>query len=412
MSVRLAGKSASAVLLLMTMFSFGQEWPQWRGAVRDGTIQTHQLPARLPETLQLNWKVTVGLGHSSPVVAGDRIYQFARQGEREVVSCLDPATGRVLWEQGYPAPYTMNRAARSHGKGPKSTPLVNDGKIFTLGISGILSAFDAGSGKLLWRKDFVDQFPKTSPLYGAAMSPVTDRGHLIAHLGGHGAGALLALSVETGETRWSWTGDGPGYASPIIVELQGTRQVVTQSQDHLIGVDANSGKLLWKIPFETAYTQNAVTPVIHNDNLIFSGLDRGIQAFRFTPGEEGWKAKKVWENDELSMYMSSPVLVGDLMFGLSHYKKGQFFCLDVLSGRTLWTSPGRQADNAAILTDGELLFFLTTDAQLIVASASRAGFESAQSYAVAESPTWAHPVILDNRVLVKDESNLALWSVE
>jgi outer membrane protein assembly factor BamB len=281
-----------------------------------------------------------------------------------------------------------------------------------LGIGGILSSFDAGNGELLWQKNFVDQFPKTSPLYGTAMSPAIDQGKLIAHLGGHGAGALTAFVAETGETAWSWTGDGPGYASPIIVELGGTRQVVTQSQDHLVGIAVLSGKLLWKTPFKTPYAQNAVTPVVHKETLIFSGLDRGIQAFRVSPSATGWNVEKTWENKKLSMYMSSPVLVGDLMFGLSHYKEGQFFCLDAFSGKTLWTSPGRQGENAAILTDGELLFLLTTDAQLIVASVSTNGFEITRSYSVAKSPTWAHPVVFDDRVLVKDESTLALWSLQ
>ena len=118
----------------------------------------------------------MGVGHSSPVVVGDRVFQFSRIDDAEVVQALDLASGKSVWRQSYPAPYTMNMAAMSHGKGPKSTPLVEDGRVFTLGISGILSAFDAASGRLLWRKEFGSQFKETSPLYGVATSPIIDQG--------------------------------------------------------------------------------------------------------------------------------------------------------------------------------------------------------------------------------------------
>ena len=125
-----------------------------------------------------------------------------------------------------------------------------------------------------------------------------------------------------------------------------------------------------------------------------------------------WTTHKVWENDDFSMYMSSPVLVGDLLFGLSHLKSGQFFCIDARTGTTHWASEGRQGTNAAILSAGEILFFLTDRAQLIIAKAAKDGFEPVQQYSVAESPTWAHLVLVGNRLLVKDESTLTLWALE
>jgi outer membrane protein assembly factor BamB len=345
------------------------------------------------------------------VVVGEKVYQFSRQGEQEVVTCLDIASGRSLWQKSYEAPYRMNPAARSHGKGPKSTPVVSGGKLYTFGISGILSCFDAGTGELVWRKDFTGQFSETSPLYGTAMSPLVDKGVLIAHVGGDGGGALTAFAADTGDVRWSWDGDGPGYTSPIIVELGGTRQLVTQTQENIVGVGVESGELLWKIPFTTAYVQNIVTPIVHGENLILSGLDKGIFALRVAQSNGKWTTEKVWEVNDLSMYMSSPVLVGDYLYGLSHLKRGQFFCLDARTGEPRWTSAGRQATNAAVLNAGEVLFFLTDRAELIVVRATKDGFQRVQRYSVADSPTWAHPVVLGNRVLIKDEKTLALWTL-
>jgi outer membrane protein assembly factor BamB len=393
-----------------------QDWPQWRGPNRDGMVAAISIPQIWPSSLKLKWKAEVGAGHSSPVVAKGKVYLFSRQDNNEVVSCFSLDAGKLLWRKDYPAPYSMNFAAYAHGKGPKSTPALHDGKLYTLGISGILSCFEAETGNLLWRKEFSKKFAKTSPLYGVAMSPLVEGNLLVVHVGGHDQGALVAFDAKTGETKWSWEGDGPGYASPIAVEIDGTRQIVTQTQNYIVGVDANSGKLLWSIPFTTDYDQNIVTPVIHKSTaetrLIFSGLDKGTMAVKVSKRGNEWAIVEIWKNPEASMYLNSPVVNGDRLFGLSHLRKGQFFCLDVRNGKTLWTSEGRQGDNAAILSAGDFLFFLTNEAEMIVAKASAKAFEPVAKYSVADGDTWAHPVVLGKQILIKDASTLALWSID
>jgi outer membrane protein assembly factor BamB len=389
-----------------------REWPQWRGPNRDGVVASFSEPKVWPEKLKPIWKMSIGTGHSSPVVAGGRTYIHTRQDEREVVSSLDLTTGKLLWQESYPAPYTMNPAAVSHGKGPKSTPILSNGKLYTLGISGILSCFKSDTGKLLWRKEFSREFRETAPLFGTSMSPAAEDGLVIAHVGGHDQGALEAFNTETGEVKWSWKGDGPGHSSPITVELGGTRQIVTQTQKYLVGVSASNGELLWSIPFKTDYDQNIVTPLLYQQTLIFSGLSKGTMAIKVIKKGNVWSTEKVWENPGVSMYMNSPVLSGDLLFGLSHRNKGQFFCLDARTGSTLWTSEGRQGENAAMISAGNVLFLLTNDAELIVARKSAKGFEPIRRYTVAESPTWAHPVVVDHRILIKDASILTLWSLD
>ncbi len=383
-----------------------QDWPQWRGPNRDGIATSFSAPKTWPEKLKLRWKVTVGEGHASPVLAGGRIYVHSRQGERETVFCLRPESGQVIWHEGYPAPYTMNSSAVRHGKGPKSTPVVQAGRVYTLGISGILACFDALTGKLQWRKEF------SPPAFGTAMSPVVERGMVIAHVGASGGGALTAFDALTGAEKWSWKGDGPAYTSPIVVELAGTRQVVTQSRRNIVGVSAAKGELLWQIPYTTAYEQNIVTPVLYKDLLIFSGLGNGVMGVKVTRRDSTFTTETVWQNKEVSMYMNSPVLSGGVLYGLSNRNRGQFFALDPQDGKTAWISGGRQGDNAAIVDVGPALLLLTTDSELLVVNKNVRAFEVVRKYSVADSPVWAHPVVTNNGILIKDATTLALWQIQ
>src|SRR5215510_6674222 len=403
---------AISITLLISTAAFGQDWNQWRGPNRDAVVASFTPPNTWPDKLKPIWKVQVGIGHSSPVVAGKRVFVHSRKDENEVVSCFDLDTGQQLWADSYPTPYKMNPAAVTHGKGPKSTPVVSDGKLFTLGISGILSCYDGATGKLLWRREFSKTEKSTSPLYGTAMSPMVDRGVLIAHVGGNDSGTLAAFDAKTGETRWAWSGDGPGYASPIVVSVAETRQIVTQTQKNIVGFLASSGMNLWQIPFETEYVQNIVTPLIYKDTLILSGIDKGVFAIKPVLRGPGWVTEELWKNTDVSMYMSSPVVIGDYIYGLSPKRKGQFFCLDARTGKTQWLSNGREGDNSAAVVAGQFLLMLTDGAELLVVRADPKQFEVVKKYSVADSPTWAHPVLVGKRVLIKDASSLALLGIE
>jgi outer membrane protein assembly factor BamB len=383
------------------------DWPQWRGQARDGSIPGFAAPAQWPKQLKRLWRVEVGEGHASPLVVGDRVFQFSRQDDQEVVRALKLSDGAVLWQQRYAAPYEMNTYARPHGKGPKSTPVVADGKAATLGISGILSVWNAASGEKLWQKEFSKQFAATAPLYGHALSPLVDQGRLVAHVGGHNSGALTAFDLSNGKVVWQQAIGGPGYTSPIVVSGS-PRQLLTQSQNSCLAVAADDGRVLWSIPFTTDYDQNIVTPVVVDGRVIFSGIGKGIAAYRLGGGTP----QEIWRNDELSMYMSSPVVVGKRLYGLANAKKGTFFCLDALTGKTIWTSDGRQGDNALLTTAGDLILALTTGGELIVYRAGGARFDVVARYKVAESPTWAHPAVAGNKILIKDAQSLTLWAVE
>ena len=398
------------------------DWPQWRGANRDGAA-AFTIPSSWPEKLTLKWKVDVGIGYSAPITVGDRVYAFSRQGEDEVMRALDAATGKILWESKYNATYKANPAAtRTHGTGPKSTPTFADGRLFTLGMTGAVTAFDAATGKQLWHKPG----GPVEPLYHTAMSPLVDRGLVIVHVGGHNNGALTAFDARTGDVRWSWNGDGPAYGSPIAAELGGTRQIVTVTQDNLVGVSAATGELLWKRPYTVRATRNAITPIIHGQTIIVSGLGLPVTGFRVLNRGAGapdartlrggvadaWSFEDVWTNNDVTMDMSTGVLIGNAVYGFSARNSGQFFALDANTGQTLWLSEPRQGDNAAVVRAGDLWFALETDAELVVARANQKQHEILKRYTVADSATWAQPVLTANRVLIKDVSHISLWTVD
>lgn len=403
-------KARVGVLLLVMAASLDAQtawdWTQWRGPQRDG-IAAFTAPATWPQTLTKRWELSVGAGHSSPVVAGNHVIVHARQGDREVTRAIDLKSGREVWRDEYAAPYTMNPAARGHGPGPKSTPTIAGGRAFTFGISGILSAHDVATGKVLWRT----VAPPAPPEFGTAMSPIVEDAVVIVHLGASDQGALTAFDVATGKPRWRWTGDGPAYASPVAAMISGVRQLITQTENAVVGIDPTKGQLLWRISFRTNFDQNSITPVVMNDVVVFSGLENGTTAVRVVRKGTTWSAETIWKNEQVSMYMSSPVVVGTTLYGLSHRNRGQFFAIDLSTGRTLWTTPGREGENASIVAVGQTLLLSTTEGELIVARANTAKFEEVRRYRTAESAVWAHPAFAGTTILVKDVDKLICWSV-
>ena len=381
---------------------------QWRGPNRDGVIAGFTEPAAWPERLNQRWKIEVGLGYATPLVVGNRVYLFSRQADDEVMSAIDADSGKVLWRTAYPAPFTMNSSATPHGKGPKSTPVFSNGRLFAIGMTGIVTAFDAASGKQVWQK------PGSSlvPMYTShAFSPIIEGGTVIFHVGGHNEGALTAFDVNSGDVKWSWNGDGPGYGSPIVADFGGVRQVVTLTQAKAVGVDAATGALLWERPFASSNFTSSITPVRYGQSIIIWTNVGSLTALNIARRNNQWVAETAWESPELPGRMSNAVLAGDVMFGLSNRNMGQYYAADAKTGKTLWTSEGRQATNVAMARAGSVLFSLENDGELVVLRASPTAFELLRRYKVAEAETWAQPTISGNRIFVKDVSTLTLWTL-
>jgi len=390
--------------------ALAEDWPQWRGPNRDGILHGFSPPKVWPDSLIRKWQISIGGGYSSPIVVNGKAFVHTRKDDREVISCVDLKNGKLIWNKSNPAPFTINQYAVNQGKGPFSTPTFHKGRLYTLGVNGLLSCFEAGTGKLLWRKEFTRQVNTSKLFCGTAMAPIIENGLCIVHVGDDFKGVLMAYDVETGETQWSWKDHGPGYASPIVVEIDGVRQLVTLTDEACIGISPATGELLWEVEFLDEWNENIVTPLFYDGMIIISGVRKGTSAIK--PHKKGgiWTTEKIWHNEKLPMYMSGPVVNNTLLIGFSNKRKGQFFTLDANTGKTLWQSEGRQGRNAALISAGEILLSLTTDGILMIFKKNSNGFIPLKRYTVADSPTWSQPVIFDNNVLIKDAETLALWS--
>jgi len=388
-------------------------WPGWLGPNRDGWVSEFQTPQKWPAKLKPVWRVEVGTGYGTPLVVDDKVFQHARQGDEEIVWCVDFKTGEVDWKNSSPVQFKIGGGGERHGKGPKSCPVYSDGRLFTMSITGELTARDTLTGKVLWRRNYDKQFKKSHPYWGAATSPIVDGDRVIVHFGTDAAGALVALNVKNGDEVWSQGNDGASYSSPLLVELNGVRQVVEWNHNSLVGVESKTGKLLWKHPFpHVGHNQNMPTPTVHNGRVLLGGENRGIYSLEPQLENGQWSVTEKWFQKDVALDMSSAVINGDLLFGFSHYGSGRLFCLDTETGKILWQGPGRVGRNVAFLSVRGYVVALLDNGQLQINTASGERLETVANYPVADGEAWAPPVLLQNGFLVKDLKVLTRWTFD
>jgi len=397
-------------VLVLTSISdvFSQDWPQWRGPDRDGKVHGFTAPDNWPGELSQLWTVTVGTGDATPALVGDKLFAFTRNGDNETIICLNAGDGKELWRNEYEAQAVTGAGARHPG--PRSSPAVADGKVFTIGVGGVLSCLDAGSGKLLWRKD---PFPQVVPMFFTSMSPMVADGMCIAHLGGVGNGAIIAYDMNTGDEKWRWNQEGPDYGSPVLMTVNGTESIVTLTEKSIVGIAVDDGKLLWSLPFplqRRAY--NAATPIIDGQTVIYTGAGRGTNAVKIEKQGDEFSTKELWSNPDVSVQFNTPVMKENMIFGST--SQSQLFCLDAATGMTAWmdTTKHDRSGFASILDAGKVIIALPSSSQLIVYKPDSKAYTELASIKVAETPVYAHPVIAGNRIFIKDAENITLWTIK
>ena len=396
------------VILLSAACVFAQDWPQWRGPNRDGKLSGFTAPQKWPKELTQRWKTPVGFGDATPALVGEKLYVFTRQGDNEVTTCLEVDRGEEQWTDRYAAQAVTG--APSRHPGPRSSPTVADGKVVTLGVGGVLSCLDAATGKLVWRKD---PFPKVVPEFFTAMSPIIVDGMCIAHLGGKGNGAIIAYDLATGDEKWRWADEGPEYASPVLLTVEGTRQILTLTEKSIVAVGVADGKLLWKLPFvpeRMAY--NAATPMVDGQTVFYTGKARGTKAVKIEKQADGFAAKELWSNAELAPQFNTPVLKDGLLFGLSD--RSNLFCINAQTGQTAWTDTTQHGRGgfAAIVDAGSCLLALPNSSELIAYEPDGKQYAELARIKVSETPIYAHPVIAGNRIFIKDEETVTMFTIQ
>lgn len=446
-----------AVLLsALSTAARADDWPQWLGPQRDGVWRETGLLDKFPEGgPTVLWRQPCGGGYSGPSVAGGRVYVtdfvpaagnsipdggFAKgklRG-RERLVCQDQKTGRELWSDGYDVTYAISYAA-----GPRCSPTVDGGRVFTLGAMGDLKAYDT-SGNPLWSKNFPKDYGANVPVWGYAGHPLVDGDRLICVAGGSDGRLVVAFDKATGKELWaaeSCPGDF-GYGSPVILEFGGRRQLVVWHTKAVVGLDPATGKRLWHVPFDVKYALTAPTPVkVGADGLFVTSFYNGSLLLKVgaDSAEVVWKSKAKSERPEqttdLSSIMPTPVVVGDHVYGVCSY--GQLRGLEVRTGKRLWetmqatrgklTPPkvAEQSDPAgterwsnAFLTptaDGRFVLF-NEQGDLILAKLSPGGYEEVSRAHVID-PTnpmagkprlvvWTHPAFAGRCVFVRNDKEL------
>ncbi|MCP5519968.1 MAG: PQQ-like beta-propeller repeat protein [Verrucomicrobiales bacterium] len=398
------------LLLLTTLVTSPvrcQNWPQWLGPDRDGRAPGFTAPAEWPAELKKAWQVTVGQADATPALMNGKLYVFARQEGDEVTLALDAATGKELWRDAYAAEGATGPASRHAG--PRSSPVVMDGKVITFGVRGTLSCLDATSGKVLWRKnDFPDAFPR----FFTSASPVVANGLVIAQVGGGDKGGIAAYDLGSGDRKWLCDCGEPAYASPTLATLGGMTLVVALTGSEIVVVDLAGGAVRWRMAFtpqRRAY--NAATPIVDGATVYVSGAGRGTKAIGLSVSGTEVTGKELWANADVAVQFSTPLLKDGLLYGLTD--RGSFFCLNAENGQTLWTDPDRRGNGYGCLVDGgKVLLATSPDSELIVLAPGGDKYTVLAKYKVAEGPVYAFPVPSGNHLYIQDNSSLTLWAAE
>jgi outer membrane protein assembly factor BamB len=279
----------------------------------------------------------------------------------------------------------------------------------TFGVGGMLSCVEADSGKLVWRKN---DCPNAWPRFYTSMSPLIADGLCVALVGGSDGGAVAAYDLATGDEKWKWTGEGPGYASPVLMTVGDMKLVVAPMEKSIVAVNLADGTLAWQTPFvPQGRGLNASTPVVDGQTVYYGGTDRGITAVKLSKSDAGVKGETLWNNMDNSLQYNTPVLKDGKLYGLS--QQTALFCLNAETGTTAWTqSVEGQQGFGTIVDAGKVLMALTPKTQLIVYAPDDSGYKELTQYKVSENSTYAFPVVSGNRIFVKDEDSVILWTVE
>ncbi len=386
--------------------SFSQDWPQWRGLNRDSKVTGFKAPSTWPSELKQEWKVTVGFGDATPVLSGNKIYLNTRQGDQEIILCLDAASGKELWKNTYPSMAVTGPSASQH-PGPRGTPAVSNGKIVTFGASGILSCLDAATGKLLWRKE---NPTNAFPAFFTGTSPIINDGMCIVHIGKKDDGQVIAYDLNSGDEKWKWSGEGPSYSSPSVMTLEGKKLLIVITEKNIMSLSLADGKQLWQIatPVQQRF-YNCVSPYIDGQTIYLTGQGTGMKAIKVEKSGNEYITKELWSNAEVGAKWNTPVLKDGFLYGFTDQKR--IYCLNAATGQTAWIDNVVNSDFSTIVDCGSVIIGLTSTDNLIVLKPDGKGYSEVVKYKVSDTPIYAFPVISGNSFYVKDAETLMLYKI-
>lgn len=378
------------------------EWPQWRGPNRDGLSKETGLLKQWPETgPPLAWKVAgAGRGYSSLSASKGRLYTMGLRGEREFVIAFDFKTGKEVWATPHGSAFRNDR-----GDGPRGTPTVDGDRVYALGGAGDLSALDAATGKVVWTMNVLQKFGGSNITWGISESPLVVGEKLLVNPGGAGA-SIVALNKKDGSLIWKSQSDRAGYSSGIPVTLGGKTQVIFFTSTRGLGLDLETGALLWDYPKAANNVANAATPVVRG-NRVFITSDYGNGGGLVEIKADG-KASEVYFTKEMRNHHSSSVLVGDHLYGFSG---GILTAMKFDTGEVAWKD--RSVGKGAVVYADGLLYLLSENGVVGLAEATPEGYRERGRFRIPQDslPTWAHPIVAGGHLFLRDQDTIYAYDL-
>ena len=399
MSYRLA----TLLLFFAVTITHAEDWAQWLGPNRDGVSSTKVAPWK--GELKTLWSKPVGEGNSSPVVADGLVYIHAKVKGKDVetVQAFDAKSGDLKWEQSYEkTPFKP-----FYGEGPRATPTVSKGKVFTFGNTGVLACWDAKTGKPDWKIDVLEN-PKVDNLFfGLSASPLVVGEAVIVQGGGKGTKGLRAFNRETGKALWTAGDDAASYAAPIFTK----NEIVALTGANLVGISAK-GEMRWKYPFKDSLNESSTTPIQVGDLYICSSVKAGAAGVRIVEESDKATVKEVWKNEKLTCYFSTPISVDKdhlyMVTGVASLTGATITlrCVETATGKEVWNKPKIGKFHAALLklSDGKLLMHDDTGNLTLLAPNVKEYEELAKAKVCGS--TWAHPALSNGVIFVRDDKEI------
>ena len=381
------------------------EWPQWRGADRDGLSKETGLLKQWPESgPPLVWKASgAGRGYSSFSASKGRLYTMGLRGEREFVVAFDFKTGKEIWATPHGNAFRNDR-----GDGPRGTPTVDGDRVYALGGGGDLSALDAASGKVIWTMNVLQKFGGSNITWGISESPLIVGEKLLVNPGGPGA-SIVALNKKDGSLIWKSQSDRAGYSSGIPVTIGGKTQAVFFTSTRGLGLDLETGALLWEYPRAANNVANAATPVARGNRVfITSDYGNGGGLVEIKTDAKGVSASEVYFTREMRNHHSSSVLVGEHLYGFSG---GILTAMKFDTGEVAWKD--RSVGKGSLVYADGLLYLLSENGVVGIAEATPEGYREKGRFRIPQDslPTWAHPIVAGGHLFLRDQDTIYAYDL-
>ena len=386
-----------------------EQWNQWRGPSRDGLVRGSQWPESINTNhLQLRWRVELGPSYSSPIFWGDRTYTTETLNKKsEVVKCFDLPSGKLLWTQSWEGSVSVPFFAKSNGDWIRSTPSTDGERVYVGGMRDVVVCLEAATGKVLWRYDFVQELHSAVPDFGMVCSPLVEGDSVYVQAGG----GVACLDRMTGQLRWRALQDGGGmngsaFSSPVMAEILGHRQILVQGREKLSGLNPVDGTVLWSQPVEAFRGMNILTPIVYRDQLFTSTYGGKTTLYQLVKDQDRWAVSNRWSL-KAQGYMSSPVIIGDVAY--HHLKSERFTAIHLKTGAELWTTEESFGKYMSEVAQNDRILALDQRGWLYLIRANPEKYDLIEKRRLTESDTWAHLAVGDHLLLVRELKALVAY---